>query len=177
MIRLAKAEDIDAIMKIEFSSFIPQIQEEEGVFKTRIRECPELFLIAEENNEVFGYLSAEFMDKAPETADELALGHSPKTSAKVKANSAESIIYISSFAILPEKRGNGTGKKFWNEAMEYLRKAGNNPAFFLLVNELWKGARKIYESNGFEYVKTFPDFFPTEKSDSFSDGILMKKDI
>lgn len=174
MIRLAKTDDIEAIMRIEKSSFIPQIQEKQTVFEKRIKECPELFLVAEENDEVYGYLCAEFMEKAPETADELALGHKPKTAADVKASMSDLIVYISSFAILPEKRGNGTGKKFWNDSIEYLTKAGNNPAFYLLVNDLWKGARKIYENNGFIYVKTFSNFFPTESS-GYSDGILMKK--
>ena len=172
-IRKANIADIDDIMKVEWSSFIAGIQEEKSVFEERIRRCPDLFLIFEQDDNVAGYLCAEFMDKVPERADELELGHLPadeSLSQKVR----KGFIYISSFAILPAFRGAGVGRRMWNESLEYLREHTGVEKFLLLVNEEWKGARHIYESSGFSVVREFPEFFVTENGGR-SAGVLMEK--
>lgn len=169
-VRTANITDISSIMKIESAGFIPQIQEEQHVFEQRIKACPELFLVFEDetSGKVAGYLSAEYLDKLPSCAAELALGHVPNKS------SSSSIIYISSFSILPEYRGNGTGKLLWNQAMEYFESLHTAPSLLLLVNQAWPGAKHIYENSGFKVINTFHEFFPTETSQR-TDGILMIK--
>lgn len=166
-LRLANSSDIDDIMKIEESSFIPQIQEDKDVFLKRIKLCPSLFLIfqlEDDNKSVIGYLSAEYMDKIPESAEELKLGHTP-------SSKKGRFIYISSFALLPQFRQNGLGKNLWNQAIHYF---GDDKDFLLLVNDEWKGARHIYEKSGFSLFKTFKDFFPSING-SVSDGHLLVK--
>ena len=167
-IRKATIEDIDDIMKVEWASFIDNIQEEQSVFEERIKRCPELFLIFQEGENVAGYMSAEFMDKVPETAEELKLGHIPSFS----KNNKDSYIYISSFAILPEFRGAGAGSLMWNKSLEYFKKKCGCEKFLLLVNEEWKGAFHIYEKSGFKIVKEFPAFFDKDDGGK-STGILM----
>lgn len=208
-IRTAVSDDIDDIMKIESEGFIPSIQEKRSVFEKRILLCPQLFLIFEEtgSHKAAGYLCAEIMNKIPTCAQEIALNHQPEdflqrgTERKCENSHFLSVplcncIYISSFSILPQFRGQGNGGKLWNQSLDFLKnctlnsesqnagKSNSDPytahspvsCFILLVNDLWKGARHIYEKSGFKQINVFKDFFPAE-SNAFSDGILMKKDL
>ena len=183
-IRLASVDDIDDIMNVENSAFIAGIREEKSVFLERIKRCPELFLIFQEGDKVAGYLSAEIMEKIPETAEELELGHLPvdihlennncteKQGEGLSQKVRKAFIYISSFAILPEFRGKGTGRRLWNESISFLKEHCGIEKFLLLVNEEWKGAFHIYESSGFRTINRFPGFFVSEEKGR-SDGILM----
>ena len=109
------------------------------------------------------------MQKLPKAPQDLQLGHLPALSGA----SAVPYIYISSFALLPEFRGGGNGRKMWNESMEYFKQEFSPSALLLLVNELWCGAKHIYSESGFETIRIFEDFFPCEDG-SFSNGILMQ---
>ena len=109
------------------------------------------------------------MSHVPESATQLALGHEP-------CAVVSSIIYISSFSILPEYRGNGTGSFLWNKALEYFESLGTANTFLLLVNEAWGGAKHIYKKSGFEVIDIFENFFPTEGKNTTA-GILMKKNL
>lgn len=199
-IRTACESDLPQIMLIEKSSFVSQIQESQNVFFERMKICPEMFLIfyetdedgqsgilSSENNEnITGYLCAEFFYEIPQNPNELQLGHLPskKMPDDYKKNNQKNqcYVYISSFAVFPSKRGGGTGKQCWNLAMEYFKNMNfeqNNAiikGFLLLVNELWTKALTIYEKSGFEKIKTFKNFFDNGEN-SFSDGILMKLDL
>jgi len=172
ILRQASLNDITSIMKVEAAGFIPQIQEEQSVFEQRIGVCPQLFLVFEDEADgtVAGYLSAEYLDHVPGSASELALGHVPNKF------SSSSLIYISSFSILPEYRGSGTGKLLWNQSLEYFKSLGTANSLLLLVNEAWTGARHIYENSGFKVINTFENFFPTETVDKTA-GILMQRDL
>lgn len=187
ILRKATLSDLDSIMKVEASSFIPEIQEEREVFKQRILRCPELFLVFEQNGEqkgqtseqVMGYLSAEFQTHIPETVSELKLGHIPSEINVQNSGDMDSgdrpYIYISSFALLPQTRGTGLGKMAWEKSLELFRKTFEIKGFLLLVNEAWKGARHIYEQNGFKEITVFSSFFSKEDG-TFTDGILMIKE-
>lgn len=168
-LRNATLDDIDSIMKVESAGFIKKIQEERKVFESRIVSAPELFLIFEdENKNVAGYLSSEYLKKIPQEACEIALGHNPQ-----KMTDEKNIIYLSSFSILPEYRGKGNGSLLWKKSLEYLQKKIDlDGTFVLLVNEVWKGAYKIYENSRFTKVKVFKDFFSAENNNK-TDGILM----
>ena len=182
-LRKALISDLDDIMQVEKSSFILPIQEDRAVFEERIRLCPDLFLVFEDDGagsgeKVLGYLSAEIMEKIPETRGELKLGHKPipvKKSSILNSKSSP-YIYISSFALLPQARGGGFGKKMWNMSLAYFQENFPTCNFLLLVNEVWQGAKHIYQTSGFETLRTFTDFFPTE-STSFTAGILMVKNV
>lgn len=189
--RNAQAGDIDTIMELEKKSFIPQIQEDKTVFLERIKIFPELFLIFYDETDPekkIGYVSAEFLEKMPESAEEIKLGHIPQPCEKqfFGKNSKESeitvfsaFIYISSFCIFPENRGEGLGKKCWNLAMNYFENDlqflhFKSKGFLLLVNEEWQAAISIYKKSGFKTKKIFENFFQNQKN-SFSNGILMEK--
>lgn len=180
ILRQAHLSDLDSIMHIEASSFIPSIQEDREVFKQRILRCPELFLVFEKRgqtfNEVAGYLCAEVMNKIPQSAQELQLGHLPADMTKIDESwdkGDRPLIYISSFALLPEYRGDGNGRKMWQASMKYFRERFTPQSLLLLVNEVWEGAKHIYSDSGFEVVRVFENFFPSMDK-GFSNGILMQ---
>jgi len=181
IIRKAELSDLKSIMTIEMASFIPEIREDESVFKQRILRCPDLFLVFEEKKvkegqtffNTAGYLSAEIMNHIPKKADELKLGHIPADIGNKIEKGDRPFVYISSFALLPEYRGEGNGKKIWNDSLEYFKERIQPEGFLLLVNELWAGARHIYEKSGFSTVNSFENFFPSEDG-QFSNGILMQ---
>lgn len=194
-VRTATIDDIDVIMQIEKSSFVPLIQEEKSVFLERINACPQLFLIFyddnenNDNEEIVGYLSAELLSDIPCDACQIKLGHSPVAMKSLfinndcnKAKSKAFYIYISSFAIFPQKKGKGTGKMCWNCAVDYFETVRFSDfnikikGFLLLVNELWEAALSIYKKSGFSEINIFENFFKNEEK-SYSNGILMQKVI
>lgn len=170
-LRKALPQDIDSIMLIENDSFIPQIREEKCTFEKRIEILNDTFLvfIDSSTNKTIGYLSAEFLDSIPSQKEELSLNHLPS-----KKNTK--ILYISSFALLSEFRGGGNGRNLFSSSIDYFTKNFQLEQIVLLVNALWQNAKHIYEKNGFTQINVFRDFFKTE-SNSFSDGILMKKSL
>lgn len=168
IIQKAELCNLDDIMKIEVASFIPEIQEERSCFESRIKNCPGLFLVAkDENGQVFGYFASEFLPGIPDKAEDFSLGHLPA------CTSGGTILYISSLAILPEFRGHGTGHLLFNKCTDFILQ--NNPQIskiFLIVNEEWTGAQKVYTSAGFRTVTLFKGFFPPGR-----DAILMERTI
>lgn len=165
----AEQSHIEDIMHVERSCFIPEIQEEREVFLSRMGINPFYVFIDETSGKAAGYISAEYIEKIPESASEIALNHKP-------SGKETSMIYISSFALLPEYRGTGLGKEMWNRSCELFSKIPGVKSLVLLVNEEWKGAAHIYESSGFETIKVFEDFFPRSNGER-SKGILMVKKI
>lgn len=163
----AKPLYIDEIMQIEEKCFIPAIQEEKEVFLSRMEDNPFYVFVDEASGKVAGYISAEYMEKVPETASEIALNHKP-------AGKTTGIIYISSFALLPEYRGTGLGKELWIQSCNLFSAFPGVETLVLLVNEDWKGAAHIYKSSGFKVVREFEGFFP-DPMGTFSKGILMIK--
>ena len=79
--RSATENDIDAIMRIEYESFVPGLREERELYLKRIKALSEGFLVAEEDEtgEIGGYISSEMWHRDhPIGAETLALGHDPE---------------------------------------------------------------------------------------------------
>lgn len=165
----AVPEFIEEIMHVEETCFIPEIQETREVFLSRMGEQPFFVFRDEGSGKISGYISAEFIEKIPEKASEIALNHKP-------SGKSSGIIYISSFALLPEYRGTGLGSEMWNRSCENFAKMPGVKTLVLLVNEEWKGAAHIYEKSGFKEICIFKDFFPRSDK-SRSRGILMIKSV
>jgi len=158
---------IEEIMHVEESCFIPEIQEEKEVFLSRIETG--LFFIFRDTaaGKIAGYISAEYMENIPESSRDIALNHKP-------CGKSAGIIYISSFALLPEYQGTGLGKEMWDRCCERFSELSGVNKLVLLVNEEWKGAFHIYEKSGFEKNKVFEGFFPGVEGKK-TDGIFMVK--
>lgn len=171
MIRLenAKLSDIESIMKIEKVSFAPEIQENEETFLERIKVFPEGFFVfrAEDNENPIGYFSSELWTEIPDEKD-FSVGHSIK---KLHSKSGK-IVYISSFALIPEVRGKGNGFLLFKESLKKLENIFLPKKETLLVNEKWLGAKKIYEKYGFSETKKIKNAFPDSNFGLFMEKLL-----
>ncbi len=188
----AQPFDISDIMKIERQSFIPSIQEKQKTFEKRLEVFQNGFLILSDSSEkivmqngkalTVGYLCSELWDSLPDKneSDEIfrrkfILNHNPKHTHKEKGV----YLYVTSFAMLRDYRGQGLGEKFFASALASL--CGAFPEIkkvVLLVNEEWQNALKIYKKFGFTEIKRLKDFFPTLTKiglfkHQMADGIVM----
>lgn len=181
-LRNARLEDLDEIMNVESQSFGTHIQEEKSLFKKRIETFGRGFLVFEadqnERRKIAGYFCTELWEKIPKGAEDFLVGHDIK---KIHTEHGK-ILYISSFALLPEFRGNGNGKKLFEQSLDFFKTKFNFEKILLLVNEKWIGAKKIYASYGFKEIFICKDIFLNDEKNSeskvfTSDGIVMLLDL
>jgi Acetyltransferases len=175
ILRQVTAHDLAAVMEIEKASFMTAVQEKESVFRERISVCGSCFIIfeTEDDHTSAGYFSAERWAGLPSDDSIFTLNHSAARSYAP----AGTVIYLSSFAILPRYRGKGAGSSLFSDSMEWF--TVHNPGLttaVLLVNEAWKGAAHIYTRYGFRETRRIPRFFPSENGTG-SDGIVMVKEL
>lgn len=173
-LRTASESDIDSIMRIEENSFGEYIREEKSVFLERISVFPGGFLMFERNFSPAGYLSSELWEALPKNEDEYcsfcALNHSSGS----RFCSSGKILYISSFALLPECRGKGKGFSLFCDSLKFFERNYGVTDFVLLVNERWRGAERLYKKCGFREVFSAGHLFENSRVD-FSAGIFMTK--
>ena len=179
-IRTANLFDIDSIMDIENNSFIPQVREERLVFLQRLKVFPQGFIVlvgdsgsGEKDNNVCGYFCTELWKKMPESKEIFSVGHDISLTHCADG----SVLYISSFALLPNLRGGGLGGKFFRSALNYIEESVTNlKEEVLLVNEAWTGARHIYKKNGFSECFSIKNAFQNEFFEPQT-GIVMKRTL
>lgn len=175
----AQSFDIDSIMMIERGAFIPQIQEKQKIFEERLKIFANGFFVLADTSEeiilknkkalVAGYFSSEIWNYVPGDDNFFALNHSPSKT----HNKNGKVLYVSSFALLPQYKGLGHGKKLFESSLKTICTSFPQlETVLLLVNEQWTSAKKIYSALGFKILRTIKDFFPT-LTNTTSDGILM----
>lgn len=178
----AKPFDIDSIMKIERAAFIPSIQEKQKTFEERLSVFPQGFFVLADNSdktvlengkaEIVGYFTSEIWTSFPESDEIFTLGHSAKKTHDING----SVLYFSSFALLPAFQGKKLAEPFLTGCLKSVCGAFPNiKKIVLLVDEEWLGARHLYSKLGFKAVRVIKDFFPSLKQKS-SDGIIMERD-
>ncbi len=170
--RAALPSDIRAIMDIEAASFDAATRESEEIFLSRIEICKNCFIVFEDapSHTICGYFSAEKWEHIPDGDKAFSLEHDPASSHRPTG----SVLYLSSFAILPSYRSKGIGKKLFAQSVD--RFSSQNPEVktaLLLVNEAWRGALHIYKKNGFSEFRRIENFF-TEDGVKTA-GIVMTK--
>ena len=133
-------------------------------------------MIFEYNFKPAGYLSSELWKSFPKSEKECSLLCNLNHSIDSVFASDGQILYISSFAILPEFRGKGNGFFLFRDALNYFEHNFNLTDFVLTVNEEWKGAKRIYDKCGFREVFKVRKMFENSAG-CFSDGIFMQKSI
>jgi [ribosomal protein S18]-alanine N-acetyltransferase len=175
IIRRVTTQDLPAVMEIEKASFISAVQETQAVFAERIRVCGNCFIIFEDeqSHKTAGYFSAERWTEVPAGCSAFSLNHSAE-----RASAPDGpVIYLSSFALLPQYRGKGTGRSLFSSSMKWFTEhnAGLTKAV-LLVNEVWENAAHIYMQDGFHEMYRIPLFFPTGDG-TFTGGIVMGKNL
>lgn len=165
-IRQAAEDDLDMIMKVEDEGFVREIRETREVFLERLSVFPDGFFMLLNDGEISGYFCCELWEKIPEDTNEFLIGHDIS---KVHTASGN-VLYVSSWAILKKFRGTGCGKRYFEMCIGAVRKSYPNlKKLFLVVNENWKGPRKIYLDYGFSECGLIPGFFPD------GSGIMMEK--
>ena len=147
-VRKAEQGDLAAVMQVERQSFEENIVEYESVFADRIAYAVDCnyVLVKTNTQSVCGYFTAELWDFSQIGADAFALGHSVRE----RHQSTGTALYISSFALLPDVRGQSIAEKFFAASIE--RIAAVFPQLeriILLVHEDWHKAIRIYEKQGF----------------------------
>lgn len=158
-------------MRIEDDSFDPAIREDLSTFRERLEVFPEGFVLLEVDGRVGGYLCSELWDVSGRIEpSDFTLGHSAHDLHRPRGNS----LYISSYGILSALRGRGLGRLFFRSFQEYAKSRFPHDQTLLLVSETWKGARTIYESEGYAYILTVPGFFRFSDGKA-ADGLVMRK--
>ena len=147
-VRKAAPGDLAAVMQVERQSFEENIVEDERVFADRIAYASDCnyVLVKADTQSVCGYFTAELWDSSQMGADAFALGHSVRE----RHQPAGTALYISSFALLPEVRGQSIAEHFFAASIE--RIVAVFPQLersILLVHEDWHKAIRIYEKQGF----------------------------
>jgi ribosomal-protein-alanine N-acetyltransferase len=172
-IRNAAASDIAAVIHIENACFPAGIRENAETFLGRMAAFPEGFTLL--GSEPVGYLSSELWDRVPPPERRFwALGHSAEREHKRDGT----VLYISSFAILPSARG-GTGRFFFNASIHLILKSCPRiERIAFIVNETWLPARHIYETEGYAQTGSIPDFFtPAGKDEPQTAALIMEKKV
>ncbi len=165
-VRRAELSDIESIMHIEHASFAPSITEAQSVFEERLTVARNgnRVLYTPENGRVYGYCTTELWEEAEDYTEAFRLGHSTAHYHRPQG----CVLYISSFAILPELRGQkvqtpdgimGVAKLFFRTSLsQILTEYPQVCRIVLLVHEDWHTAQRLYESQDFLRMKTLSDF-------------------
>ena len=174
----AAPEDIDGIMAVEDVCFVPGIRENRDVFSDRlchVRRCNTVLRITETGG-IYGYFCSERRKAVPEiTAESFALN----CSAAKKHDPDGHVLYISSFAVRPDapRDGAGLGRFLFRASVEKIQNEYPEiDRIVLMVNETWKAARRIYDTEGFETIGRIPSFFTAEGQNA-QDALVMEKSI
>ena len=147
-VRKAEQGDLAAVMQVERQSFEENIVEDESVFADRIAYASDCnyVLVKMGTQSVCGYFTAELWADSQIETDAFALGHSVRE----RHQPAGTVLYISSFALLPEVRGQSIAEKFFVAAIEHIISVFPQlERIILLVHEDWHKAIRIYEKQGF----------------------------
>ena len=156
-VRLAEAGDLAAVMQVERQSFEETIVEDESVFADRIAYTSgcNYVLVKADTQSVCGYFTAELWDALQMDVGAFALGHSVRE----RHQPAGTVLYISSFALLPEVRGQSIAEKFFVAAIEHIISVFPQlKRIILLVHEDWHKAIRIYEKQGFIRIQILDQF-------------------
>ena len=165
-VRKAELGDLAAVMQVERQSFEENIVEEESVFAERIAYASgcNYILVKTGTQSVCGYFTAELWDSAKIESDAFALGHSVRD----RHHPAGTVLYISSFALLPEVRGLRIAENFFAAAIERIAAAFPQlKRIILLVHEDWHKAIRIYEKQGFTRTQILDNFAWFEDKQAF----------
>ena len=176
----AQPFDLPSIVQIERAAFIPAIQEKQKIFDERLQLFPQgFFVLSDSSVETVsraghtvnaGYFCSELWLSLPADDKAFTLNHKP-----FKSHHRDgTILYASSFALLPDYQGKGYARQFFASSLAAICGAFSQiKSVVLLVNEEWQSARHIYESLGFSQVRRIEGFFPSLHRREKTAGIVM----
>lgn len=175
-IRTARPDDLDAIMQLEANGFPSAIRESRDVMQQRLQHFAEGFLILEHAGGAIGYLCSELwaQDHADSanhsTATHFALGHDIRQTHRRDGTH----LYISSMTVAPAYRGDGLGRRFFQQSVALLRtRLPQLHGSILLLSAEWLAAHRIYRDCGYTEIARLPDFFADIAAQD-ADAIVMR---
>ena len=174
--RTSLPRDLNDILKVEQTCFEPDFCESPTVFTERLKVFPEGFIIMEFEGNVMGFFCSEIWNyKENLSSKDFSLGHSI---AKVHQE-AGTELYISSWGIAPDFRGEGLGRELFDKSLEIITKSYPNlKSTILVVSEAWDKALNIYQHQGFSHVMLLEEFFAYDSIERLNEnGIVMRKKI
>lgn len=148
-IRLYKEEDLDEISRIESTSFREPWPD--SFFNYIHRKAPELFVVAEKDGEIMGYIIGELREIMFSGVSHMSkMGH------------------ILNIAVDERRRKSGVGTLLLEEIESRFREA-QATRVTLEVRESNKTARTFYQDRGFSEIGRVRAYYPDE------DAIVMSK--
>jgi [ribosomal protein S18]-alanine N-acetyltransferase len=174
--RTALPRDLNDILKVEQTCFAADFCESASIFAERIKVFPEGFIIMEFEGNVMGFLCSEIWNyKENLSSKDFSLGHSIAQVHQASGNE----LYISSWGIAPDFRGEGLGKELFDKSLEIITQ--NYPKLkstILIVSETWDKALNIYQHQGFTNIMILDEFFAYASIEMLNEnGIVMRKKI
>ena len=161
MLRRAQRSDLDEIMRLEHAGFSKPTWEARETFEARLATFNDGFwVMADPSGRLHAYLCAEFWRFTPEwNPEQFTLNHSASESHVPGGDE----VYISSMTVDAASRGQGFGRQLFNGALAAMFQS--YPALLstiLMVNEDWKNAKRIYDSEGFVEIGSMEQYFRSE---------------
>lgn len=166
-----KYEDLERVMEIEKSSFSKNTWEDKEIYEERMTVFPEGNLGIWVEGFMIGFISSELWEYQEKyNQNRFMLSHHIKD----YHNYLGTDLYISSFAIDKKYRGNGFGKKIFQEFLDRITEKYPLKSGILLVSNEWVNAKMIYEFQGYKVIDSISEFFINDLFEKF-DGIIMRK--
>ena len=168
-----EAKDLDRVMEIERVSFAQNTWEERDVYLERLSFFPEGNLGIWQKEILIGFICSElWIQEKIYDKKRFMLSHKIEDYHSYQGKE----LYVSSFAIDKNYKGNGLGKLVFQEFIGNMWKNYSLKSSILLVSDEWSGAKKIYSNMDYTVIDKIEDFFKNDFDEKF-DGIIMKKEF
>lgn len=113
-IRRARVKDLPKLMSIERSSFSPQEMTTMDVYEYRIQNFPHWFFVAEEEGEIFGFITCRPCNSEVMEEEFFTMNKIPEAS----------ILAVLSMAVAARARGQGIGSRLFRHVLQLATKRG-----------------------------------------------------
>ncbi|MDP8003422.1 MAG: ribosomal-protein-alanine N-acetyltransferase [Caldisphaera sp.] len=166
-IKEAKEDDIPDVMEVNMRSLPENYWY--GFYKFVLDRWGNIFLVAEVNNKVVGYI----MNRIEDTRDPVLFGKENELTPKERKKGIEELVstiknafsethrvgHVISIAVLPEYRKKGIGSMLLNEAINRMKLNYNVEAVYLEVRVSNNEAINLYKKYGFEEVRIINEYY------------------
>ncbi|AFZ71038.1 ribosomal-protein-alanine acetyltransferase [Caldisphaera lagunensis DSM 15908] len=168
IIRVANEDDIPEVMEVNLRTLPENYWY--GFYKFVLDRWGDIFLIAELNGKIIGYI----MNRIEDTRDPVLLGKENELSHnKEKKKSFDNIMsslknvfseshkvgHVISIAVLPEYRKKGIGTALLKEAISRMKDNYNAESVYLEVRVSNNDAISLYKKMGFEEVRIIKEYY------------------
>ena len=161
--RRATEEDLDHVIEVNLRSLPENYWY--GFYKYVLSEWGDLFLVAEADGRVIGYI----MNRVEETHDRVLMGLENELESAKRSNPLEALVrafsqparvgHVISIAVLQEYRRRGIGSALMSEALRVFRERYDVDAVYLEVRVSNQPAINMYERFGFVKARLVKGYY------------------